>query len=211
MAEADEGRLIAEARGGDAAAFEALVRRYDRRVLRLALRFVGEDEARDIYQEVFLKVFCSLARFRQESRFETWLYRIATNICLDHLRRSAVRPPTSPAVRDAGDDAEPLVERLADDRPAGHPERALERRELRDRIEAGVRGLSPRERVVFELRHYEGMRLRQIGELMETSEATVKNCLFRAHRKMRQALRDLGGVEFRPLERSINPAQAETW
>jgi RNA polymerase sigma-70 factor (ECF subfamily) len=103
-----------------------------------------------------------------------------------------------------------MVARLADVRPDGHPERALERRELRDRIEEGVRGLSPRERVVFELRHYEGMRLRQIGELMETSEATVKNCLFRAHRKMRQALRDLGGVEFRPLERSINPTQVET-
>ena len=210
MAGADESRLIDEARGGDSAAFEALVRRYDRRVLRLALRFVGEDEARDIYQEVFLKVFRSMARFRRDSSFETWLYRIATNICLDHLRRSAVRPPSSAAIRDAGDDQEPLVARLADDRPDGHPGRALERRELRRRIDDGLRTLSPRERLVFEYRHFEGMRLRQIGELMETSEETVKNCLFRAHRKMRQALRDLGGVEFRPLGRAINQAQAET-
>ena len=210
MSGADENRLIDEARGGDATAFEALVRRYDRQILRLALRFVDEDEARDIYQEVFLKVFRSLDRFRQESSFATWLYRIATNICLDHLRRSAVRPPSSPAIRDAGDDQETLVERIADDRPDGHPERALERREMRCRIEDGLRTLSPRERLVFEYRHFEGMRLREIGGILETSEETVKNCLFRAHRKMRQALRDVGGVEFRPLGRSIHPAQAGT-
>jgi RNA polymerase sigma-70 factor (ECF subfamily) len=210
VAGADESTLIEAARCGDAAAFEALVRRYDRQVLRLALRFVGEDEARDIYQEVFLMVFRSLAQFRQESGFATWLHRIATNICLDHLRRSAVRPPSSPALRDAGDDQEPLVARVADDRPDGHPGRALERREMRRRIGAGLRTLTPRERLVFEYRHFEGMRLRQIGELLETSEETVKNCLFRAHRKMRQALRDVGGVECRPPGRSIDTAQAGT-
>lgn len=210
MSGADENRLIDEARGGDAAAFEALVRRYDRQILRLALRFVGEDEARDIYQDVFLKIFRSLGRFRQESSFATWIYRIATNICLDHLRRSAVRPPSSPAIRDAGDDQEALVERLADKRPDGDPDRALERRELRRRIEDGLRTLSPRERMVFEYRHFEGMRLRQIAEILETSEETIKNCLFRAHRKMRQALRDIGGIEFRPLGQTIHPAQAGT-
>lgn len=208
MSETDESGLIEAARSGDAAAFEALVRRYDRQVLRLALRFVGEDEARDIYQEVFLKAFRSLPRFRQESSFMTWLHRITTNICLDHLRRSAVRPPSSPAFRDAGDDQEPLVARIADDRPDGHPGRSLERREMRRRIAEGLRGLTPRERLVFEYRHFEGMRLRQIGELLETSEETVKNCLFRAHRKMRQALRDVGGVGFRPPGRSIDAAQA---
>ncbi|HET6279299.1 MAG TPA: sigma-70 family RNA polymerase sigma factor [Candidatus Polarisedimenticolia bacterium] len=208
MAGADESSLIEAARDGDATAFEALVRRYDRQVLRLALRFVGEDEARDIYQEVFLKVFRSLSGFRQESSFATWLHRIATNICLDHLRRSAVRPPSSPALRDAGDDQEPLAARIADDRPDVHPWRALERREIRRRIVDGLRTLTPRERLVFEYRHFEGMRLRQIGELMETSEETVKNCLFRAHRKMRQALRDVGGVESRSPGRSRDAARA---
>jgi RNA polymerase sigma-70 factor (ECF subfamily) len=210
VAEADDGWLIDQARRGDPAAFETLVRRYDRRVLRLALRFVREDEARDVYQEVFLKVYRSLALFRGDSSFETWLYRVATNICLDHLRRAAVRPASSRALRDAGEDQESALDRIADDRAHGHPGRALERRELRERIEEGMRDLTPRERLVFELRHFEGMRLRQIGEVMETSEETVKNCLFRAHRKMRRALEDIGGVGFRPLDGSVNPARAGT-
>ncbi len=211
MPSSEESRLIGRARRGDAAAFETLVRRYDRRVLRLALRFVrSEEEARDIYQDVFLKVFRSLDRFREESSFETWLFRIVTNICLDHLRRTAARPPESPAFRGAGDDREPAVVQVADDRPDHNPEGSLVRRELRERIAAGLAELSPRERLVFELRHYEGMRLRDIGHLMETSDETVKNCLFRAHRKMRQSLRDLGGVRFGPLGGQINPAQVET-
>jgi len=102
------------------------------------------------------------------------------------------------------------VARLADERPDAHPGRVLERREMRQRIEEGLRTLSPRERLVFEYRHFEGLRLRRIGEILETSEETVKNCLFRAHRKMRQALRDVGGVEFRPFGRSVPSAQAET-
>ena len=81
---------------------------------------------------------------------------------------------------------------------------------MRRRIEDGLRTLSPRERMVFEYRHFEGMRLRQIGEILETSEEAVKNCLFRAHRKMRQALRDVGGIEFRQPGQSIHPAQVET-
>jgi RNA polymerase sigma-70 factor (ECF subfamily) len=189
-----ESRLIGEAQAGDRAAFEELVRRYDRSVLRLALRFVrSEDEARDIYQETFLRLYRTLGRYRHECSLETWILRIATNVCLDLLRRRAARPEEPAGVLEAADSGRIRLEPV-DDRPWNDPERALERGEIRGRIETALGALAPRERMVFEMRHYDGMRLRQIGEVIGTTEETVKNCLFRAHRHLRAALRDLGGA-----------------
>ena len=89
----DERCLVAEAQAGGRAAFEELVRRYDRDVLRLALNLMKRPEdARDVYQEAFLKVYRNLHRFRFECSFYTWLYRIVTNVCLDQLRRRQARP-----------------------------------------------------------------------------------------------------------------------
>src|SRR6202171_354638 len=89
----DDRALVAEAQTGSRAAFEDLVRRYDRDVLRLALNLMKRPEdARDVYQEAFLKVYRNLHRFRFECSFYTWLYRIVTNVCLDHLRRRQARP-----------------------------------------------------------------------------------------------------------------------
>src|SRR5258707_14050684 len=89
----DERCIVAEAQIGNRAAFEELVRRYDRDVLRLALNLMKRPEdARDVYQEAFLKVYRNLHRFRFECSFYTWLYRIVTNVCLDHLRRRQARP-----------------------------------------------------------------------------------------------------------------------
>src|SRR5260370_20849418 len=89
----DERALVAEAQAGSRAAFEELVRRFDRDVLRLALNLMKRPEdARDVYQEAFLKVYRNLHRFRFEGSFYTWLYRIVTNVCLDHLRRRQARP-----------------------------------------------------------------------------------------------------------------------
>src|SRR4030081_374895 len=89
----DERALVAEAQAGNTAAFEALWHRYDRDVLRLALNLMKRPEdARDVYQEAFLKVYRNLHRFRFECSFYTWLYRIVTNVCLDHLRRRQARP-----------------------------------------------------------------------------------------------------------------------
>src|SRR5450755_1326738 len=89
----EERALVAEAQAGSRTAFEELVRRYDRDVLRLALNLMKRPEdARDVYQEAFLKVYRNLHRFRFECSFYTWLYRIVTNVCLDHLRRRQARP-----------------------------------------------------------------------------------------------------------------------
>lgn len=186
---AEEEALVRKAQSGDRLAFDELVRRYDRDVLRLALNIVRRPEdARDVYQESFLRVYRNLQRFRFECGFYTWVYRITTNVALDYLRRRNTRreeqaPLPSPdgVNRDFFDQQpEPAV--------SANPERRLLGRELAREIRGAMSLLSPRERMVFELRHYHGMRLRAIGEMLGTSEETAKNSLFRATRKLRASL-----------------------
>lgn len=189
LAGEDEEALIRQAQAGDRTAFDALVRAYDRKVLWLILRMVGSAEiGRDLYQEAFLKVFRTLPGFRFQSSFSTWLYRVVVNICLDHLRKASTRTEVQPA---GPDGEEQHFQNLPDRRAETNPERALESREISRRLKAALRQLNPRERVVFELKHYEGLRLRAIGEICGTTEETAKNCLFRATQKLRLALSDL--------------------
>ena len=194
----EESALIREAQQGRADSFGELVSRYDAKVLRLALGLVrSKEEARDIYQEAFLRAYDSIRGFRFECAFGTWLFRIVTNICLDHLRRRGSRPEAS-GVLGGPDEQRDRILGMPDDRPEQNPERALLSREMHERIDTALGTLSPRERLVFEMRHYEGMRLAAIGEVLETSEETVKNCLFRAHRTLRDALSDLRSA-WRPV------------
>jgi len=186
-----EQTLIESAQGGDADAFEQLVRLYDRSVLRVALNILrSPDDARDAYQETFLKVYRKLDTFRFQCSFHTWLYRIATNVCLDYLRRKGVRKEYGVDETGERSATNPLAT-AADDRAGADPDRIFAGSVLNDRIAAAIEKLSDKERVVFELRHYEGMRLRAIGEAIGISEEAAKNCLFRATRKMRDTLRDL--------------------
>lgn len=186
----DERAVIRRAQQGDRAAFDELVRMYDRKVFHLALRVVrSPEEAKDLYQEAFLKVYRSLPRFRFESSFSTWLYRVVMNACLDCLRRQKARKELpAPMGGEFGDE---YFSNLEDDRPGLNPERALHAQQIQTRIQEALGRLNPRERMVFELRHYQGLKLRAIGELCETTEETVKNCLFRATRKLRVELEDL--------------------
>jgi RNA polymerase sigma-70 factor (ECF subfamily) len=184
----DEASLIRSAQHGDPDAFETLVRAYDQSVLRLAMNLLrSPDEARDVYQEAFIKVFKNLHLFRFDCSFHTWLYRIVTNVCLDHLRRRKVRKEESTVV-ETPDGPVDQVSRLQEEGPASNPERQMWNRQLSDRIAAALEALTPRERTVFELRHYEGLRLRAIGDILGTSEEAAKNCLFRATQKMRASL-----------------------
>jgi len=187
---ADEITLIRRAQGGDPEAFEALVRVYDQNVLRLALQVVhSQEEARDLYQEAFLKVYRSLRYFRLEARFSTWLYRVVMNVCLDYLRRQNTRKEVQGP---ESEDGQPeYFQTVPDERPVLDPERAVHSKEIARRIQAALQRLNPRERMVFELKHYQGLKLRAIGELCKTSEQTVKNCLFRATQKLRLELGDL--------------------
>jgi RNA polymerase sigma-70 factor, ECF subfamily len=193
---ADDRTLIERAQAGDRSAFEVLVQRYDRQVLRLALNVLGSaEDARDVYQEAFLKIYRNLHRFRFECAFYTWIYRIVTNICLDHLRRRRSHPEEQPPVlRTVSSEERRDVDFF--DRQEGNgshsdPERQVLGHEIGKQVEAALQVLSPRERIVFEMRHYQGMKLRAIGEALGTTEETAKNSLFRATRKLRTQLEGL--------------------
>jgi RNA polymerase sigma-70 factor (ECF subfamily) len=185
----DDRELIVRAQYGDAAAFEELVRNYDQAVLRLALHLTGsEQDAQDIYQEAFLRAYQNLDRFRFESSFYTWIYRIVTNLCLDHLRRRQIRSrQVGVTVSADGEERDPF-DRLADARPGSNPEHGLRGQELRACIASALQDLAARERFVFELKHYQGLKLRTVAAMLNTSEGTVKNTLFRATQKLRAAL-----------------------
>jgi RNA polymerase sigma-70 factor, ECF subfamily len=186
----EEHALVRKAQAGDRLAFEELVRRYDRDVLRLALNLVHRSEdARDIYQESFLRVYRNLHRFRFECSFYTWLYRIVTNVALDQLRRRTARPEDqAPVAEEADGGTRDFFDRQPESSAAANPEKRLLGQELGEQIEEAMRRLSPRERMVFEMKHFQGMRLRAIGDLLGTSEETIKNSLFRATRKLRVSL-----------------------
>jgi len=146
-------------------AFDTLVRQYEHQVLRLALHLTGsEHDAEDIYQEAFLKAFRYIGNFRFECSFYTWIYRIVTNLCLDQLRRKKTRREimrwwwTTPATR---------LTCWLQSQTTGRfqiPPRSWTAR-CWDRDSGGAVKLTPRERMVFELKHYQGLRLRTIGEI----------------------------------------------
>jgi RNA polymerase sigma-70 factor (ECF subfamily) len=185
----DDTRLIRAAQQGDAAAFEELVRQYDRAVLRLAIHLTGSPEdGQDMYQEAFLRAYINLGRFRFECSFYTWIYRIVTNLCLDHLRKKNSRSRDLTTTISPEGEEEKVLDRLPDQRPSASPERSMVGRELRERILRALARLSPRERVVFELKHYHGLKLRTVAGILNTTEGTIKNTLFRATHKLRLEL-----------------------
>lgn len=188
----DSTLLIREAQQGNTEAFEELVRQYDRAVLRLAVHLTGsQEDGQDIYQEAFLRAYMNLARFRFECSFYTWIYRIVTNLCLDHLRKkSSRRHDLTTTVSPEGEEEE-ILDRMPDQRPSASPERSFVGGELRERIRCAMGRLSPRERMVFELKHYHGMKLRTVAGILNTTEGTIKNTLFRATHKLRNQLAEV--------------------
>ena len=184
----DETALIKAAQAGDQDAFGQLVRAYDQSVLRLAMNLLrSPEDAQDVYQEAFLRVYRNLHNFRFDCSFHTWLYRIVTNLCLDQMRKRKVRRE-EPTVISTSEGLLDRADSIAEPRADGDPQRSLFSGQLRRKIKEVLNGLTPRERMVFEMRHYQGLRLRNIGEILGTSEEAAKNCLFRANQKMRAAL-----------------------
>ena len=185
----EDDELIREAQRGDRTSFDALVRRYDQSVLRLALHMLGnEQDAQDVHQEAFIKAYRHLGNFRFECSFYTWLYRIVTNLCLDQMRRRKSRREDPATVLDASGDEMDLMANVTDDRAMANPARELDRKVMGEQISSALDKLTPRERTVFELKHYQGLKLRTIGEMLSTTEETAKNTLFRATRKLRANL-----------------------
>jgi RNA polymerase sigma-70 factor (ECF subfamily) len=187
-----EMELIREAQAGSRAAFDALVRQYERQVLRLALHLTGsEHDAEDIYQEAFLKAFRYIGNFRFECSFYTWIYRIVTNLCLDQLRRKKTRREDRSVMVDHQGGEIDLLASVSDERAFSNPAKELDRKVMGEKIQLALEKLTPRERMVFELKHYQGLRLRTIGEMLNTTEETAKNTLFRATKKLRTQLAEL--------------------
>jgi RNA polymerase sigma-70 factor (ECF subfamily) len=189
---AEDDELIRAAQKGDRSSFDSLVRRYDRSVLRLALHMLGnEQDAQDVHQDAFIKAYRHLSNFRFECSFYTWLYRIVTNLCLDQLRRRKSRREDPSVVYDGSGEEIDLMANLTDGRASANPARELERKTMNASIQAALDELTPRERTVFELKHYQGLKLRTIGEMLSTTEETAKNTLFRATRKLRARLAEV--------------------
>lgn len=181
MSESDH-ELIERSRNGDFSAFERLLLRYDRDVLSIAARYTGDaDDAKDIYQETFIRVYKGLSKFRGDCSFPTWVYRIAVNVCLSH-RRSRQRRATVP-LADGDDGNEPAGLDRTDERAEGS--------ETVRRIDEAMESLSPQQRLAFSLKHYNERSIREIAEVMECGEGTVKRYLFDATRRMRERLHDL--------------------
>jgi RNA polymerase sigma-70 factor, ECF subfamily len=188
----DDTLLIREAQQGNTAAFEELVQQYDRAVLRLAIHLTGsQEDSQDIYQEAFLRAYINLPRFRFECSFYTWIYRIVTNLCLDHLRKTNSRGREVTTIVSRDGEEEEVLNRMSDHRPGASPERSLVGRELRGCILGALGRLSPRERMVFELKHYHGLKLRTVAGILNTTEGTIKNTLFRATHKLRNQLAEV--------------------
>ncbi|MFB3905618.1 MAG: RNA polymerase sigma factor [Acidobacteriota bacterium] len=182
----DERELILEAQRGDGAAFEKLVYRYDRKVLKLAVSYTNDEEdAKDVYQEVFIRVFRALPGFRFESRFSTWLYRIVVNVCLSSRSRSQSRELESLDLEDEQGGTR-SIDAVSNDLPSD--QQALSS-EISRHVRAALEVLSPQQRLVFTLRHYEGYKLREIAALMNCAEGTVKKYLFTATERLRRQLR----------------------
>jgi RNA polymerase sigma-70 factor (ECF subfamily) len=150
------------------------------------------EDARDVYQEAFLKIYKNLPRFRFECSFYTWTYRIVTNVCLDHLRRRSSRPEDQAPEASSNRNGDPIpgdfFDRQADQTATSDPERRMQGLEISRRISSALTQLTPRERMVFEMKHYQGLKLKDIGDALGTTEETVKNSLFRATRKLRAQL-----------------------
>ncbi|HEV3468722.1 MAG TPA: sigma-70 family RNA polymerase sigma factor [Pyrinomonadaceae bacterium] len=184
-----DGELVERAIAGREEGFEELVRRYQRPIVAYVYRMVGDyDAALDLTQEVFIKVYGSLGRYRPEFKFSTWIYRIAHNAAIDHLRRQGgVRTEDLEVEAEGGRTFE---KPLASSAPT--PEQLSERSERRAEIEEVVQALPPAYRELIVLRHAHDLSYDEIAEVTGLPLGTVKNRIFRAREAMRTHLVERG-------------------
>ena len=182
----DESLLISEAKAGNYAAFEELVNRYEKKIYRLGMNITGNrEDAEDVLQEAFLKAFEHLPEFREDSRFYTWIVRIAVNEALMKLRKR--RTSREVPMEDSSDEnGEVLVREFADWKP--NPEQVYARAELEEILQGGVKALPEGFRTVFYLRDVEGLSTEETADLLNLSVSAVKARLFRARLRLREEL-----------------------
>jgi RNA polymerase sigma-70 factor, ECF subfamily len=182
----DESLLVSEAKAGNYAAFEELVNRYEKKIYRLGINITGNaEDAEDVLQEAFLKAFEHLPEFREDSRFYTWIVRIAVNEALMKLRKRRTRREVAIEASE-DEDGEVLVREFADWKP--NPEQEYARVELERILQGAARALPPGFRTVFYLRDVEGLSTEETAELLNLSVGAVKARLFRARLRLREEL-----------------------
>lgn len=187
----DEASLIARIRSGEVDAFEYFVRRYQRRITRIAYRMLRDlGEADCAAQESFLRAFQNLQDFREGATFETWLTRICINWCKDRLKRRRIVLYFHQAPRDSAEEAGP---RDVTPHPDPGPERRALSREIRERLRSAIETLSPRQKSVYLLKHFEELSIPEISELTGLDQGTIKSHLFRAAAKIRMRFQDFRG------------------
>ncbi len=180
----DERELIELARNGDRSAFRTLVDSHKRQVYYLALDLLGNHhDAEDLSQEVFIKAYRSIAHFRGEAKFGSWLYRITANCCIDRRRKKQLMTLSL----DHQENSDALEARSLMSNTT-HPEKKMEAQTIQKDIEQALSQLSPRERTVFVLRHYNDLSLKEIGQMLEIADGTVKSLLYRAVRRLQKEL-----------------------
>ena len=186
----EETELIKNAQHGDMASFEELIYRYDRNVLSLAYSYINDqDDAKDIYQEVFMRVFKSLKKFEFRSEFSTWLYRITVNVALSYRTKKSKHAYASlnEEIVDGEGETRMAYEGIKND--SASDEMAISA-DISANINDAIEKLSPQQKMVFTLKHFEEYKIKEIAGMMNISEGTVKNYLFNATAKMREYLKD---------------------
>ncbi len=181
MTREEESRIVQKVLKGDVNAFEKLVLEYEKNVYNIALRMTGNSEdASDMTQEAFIKAYNSLQSFRGDSKFSVWIYRIATNVCLDFLRSKSRRPTVSLSVED--NDGEDVQLDVADESQS--PELLLDRQMTRESVRRGLETLSPEYRQILLLREIQGLSYDEISQALGLEVGTVKSRIFRARKKL---------------------------
>ena len=187
--------LVRKAAAGDSDAFEQLVLSYEKPIYNLCLRMCGNaDDAMDLTQETFLKAWRNLGSFRADAAFSTWLYRLCSNLCIDHLRREQKRKVLPLQVEDSDGDERPLD--VPD--PAAGPEERLSAQEDRQQVAAALQSLEPEYREALTLRVLHDLSYADIAAVLQVREGTVKSRIARAREKMREAMQKLGNKSTSP-------------
>ena len=186
----EEIELIKNAQHGDMVSFEKLIYQYDRNVLSLAYSYINDqDDAKDIYQEVFLRVFKGLKRFEFRSEFSTWLYRITVNVALTYRTKKRKYAYASLDEEQTGPDGESFNAYDTIEDNSSSDERVISS-DISENIKDALDKLSPQQKMVFSLKHFEEYKIKEIAQMMNLSDGTVKNYLFNATLKMREYLKD---------------------
>ncbi len=180
--------LIIEARNGNNTAFSNLFYRYDKKVFSIAAQyFQSSDDAKDVYQEVFIRVYKGLKKFEFRSEFSTWLFRVTTNVCLTH--KAQYKKFQNVSISHDENDESPKMDLRSSEE--NEPDNQLISTETKGKIQSAVDSLAPKQRMAFMLKHIHNYKIREIAKMMECSEGTVKKYLFIATDKLRLKLKTI--------------------